>query len=818
MGSQNQPKHGGLHTIAPMSAKRFRIAFSFTGEKRDFVSKVAAILSQRFSEAAILYDKYHEAEFARGDLGIHLPDLYHKESDIVVLVICKDYESKEWCGLEWTAIHALIKERKGENVMLCRFDHALIKGLYSTAGFVELDEKTPEQTATLILERLAINEARPKDYYTKPVSASPTILKTAIPNNLPRIQPFFGREKELAAIREALAPENRIWGALIDGPGGIGKTSIAIRAAYDCSPPQFQRIIFLSAKSREMDEEGERPLTGFILSSLIEMLNELARELGQPDINKSPEDQRIRLLLDALGMAQALIIFDNLESIPKSDRDQLFNFVKHLPQGCKAILTSRRRIGSGSELVQLDKLEEDAALATLADLAKHNKLLVKTNQTERRTLYDKTGGNPLLLHWLAGQLGRGNCRTLSDALQFLSTCPTGNDPLEFIFGDLADEFTPKETRILCALTYFTLPVKVKHLVIITGLSKEQVESPLRSLANRSLVVPDQEEKAYTLIPMVSEFLRRKRPEVIGETGNRVEEHAYALIIENGYEKYARFPILSDAWPMVAPALPLFLTKQNEQIQTVCTALSEFLEFTGHWDELLSLNQQAEAKAIAARDYRIAGRRAYDTGTAYSLRQQTDNMLECADRVEAHMINAQAGARERSLALSLRGHVYELRQDYSSAISSYRKVLELHRSLSAESEDVAIALNDIARIEQLSGNLTTAEQGYCESLLVARAVNSNRSMATATGNLAWLALDRKDWPGAETLAREALPLAENVRHQELIAWDCRILAKALAQLGEKAEGLIYARRAVEIFTQLSSPRLNDAIETLRECEK
>ena len=45
-----------------MSAKRFRIAFSFAGEKRDYVSKVAAILANRFDEEKILYDKFHEAE------------------------------------------------------------------------------------------------------------------------------------------------------------------------------------------------------------------------------------------------------------------------------------------------------------------------------------------------------------------------------------------------------------------------------------------------------------------------------------------------------------------------------------------------------------------------------------------------------------------------------------------------------------------------------------------------------------------------------------------------------------------------------------
>ena len=154
-----------------------------------------------------------------------------------------------------------------------------------------------------------------------------------------------------------------------------------------------------------MDDDGERPLSNLLVPGFLEMLNELARELGQPDIAKSPEDQRIRLLLDALRPAQALLILDNLESLPKSDRDQLFTFVKRLPPGCKAILTSRRRIGSGSEELILGKLDQDAALATLADLARRNPLLARTSEAERIALYNQTAGKPLLLS-MGGRRGR----------------------------------------------------------------------------------------------------------------------------------------------------------------------------------------------------------------------------------------------------------------------------------------------------------------------------------------------------------------------------------------------------------------------------
>ena len=121
-------------------SKRFRIAFSFTGEKRDFVAQVAAILAKRFGEDHILYDKYHKAEFARADLALYLPPFYHDQSDLVVAVLCKDYETKEWPGLEWKAIYGLLKKRKQKEVMLCRFDRVEGEGLYGLAGFTDLDE------------------------------------------------------------------------------------------------------------------------------------------------------------------------------------------------------------------------------------------------------------------------------------------------------------------------------------------------------------------------------------------------------------------------------------------------------------------------------------------------------------------------------------------------------------------------------------------------------------------------------------------------------------------------------------------------------
>ncbi len=800
-----------------MSRKRFRIAFSFAGEKRDFVTQVAAILARRFGEQAILYDKYHEAEFARYDLGIYLPKLYRDQSDLIVAVLCPEYDRKVWTGWEWMAIYAQLTKDEGSQIMLCRFEHAHVDGLFDAAAFVELDDKTPDQAATRILERLAINEGMTKDYYSAADYPSTRVATSIIPNNLPRLQTFFGRTKELKQISEALDPDARTWGALIDGPGGMGKTSLAVRAAYDCQPGQFQRIIFLSVKDCELDDDGERQLGTFILPGFLEMLNELARQLGKPEITKSPETERIRLILDALDPTKALLILDNLESLAKSDRDQLFTFVKRLPQGCKAILTSRRRIGSSADVLILEELDEAAALETLAELARHNPLLAKTNEDERCRLYDQTGGKPLLLRWIAGQLGRGGCRSIPDALAFLRSCPPGNNPLEFIFGDLANEFTDVETEVLVALTYFTLPAKVEHIAEVADLDDEPVETALRTLANRSLVVPDQEEKAFALVPMVAEFLRRKRPEVVAQTGSRLEERAVELIVANGYEKHDRFPVLDAAWPMVAIAFPFFVAGPNSRLQTVCSTLTIFLEFTGRWDEWLSLSQQGETRAVAANDYIKAGWRAYQAGMVHKLRQQAEAVLACANRAMAHWEAAEAGPRERAIAMHLRGHGYRLKKDYSAAVAAYQEALDLDRALSPGSKDVAIDLGSLASAERARGNYAQAERDYREALRMARVIGDVEGVAISTSNLAGLAVDRKNWREAELLAAEALTLAQSLGRQELIAEDCRSLAEALKGQGRKDEALPHAQRALDIFTMLRSPDLESARSTLQKCK-
>lgn len=78
-----------LVTYSAIEKKKFDVALSYPGEKRDYVESVAADLVERLGEGSIFYDAYYQAQLARPNLDIMLQKVYHDNGKLIVVFLCK---------------------------------------------------------------------------------------------------------------------------------------------------------------------------------------------------------------------------------------------------------------------------------------------------------------------------------------------------------------------------------------------------------------------------------------------------------------------------------------------------------------------------------------------------------------------------------------------------------------------------------------------------------------------------------------------------------------------------------------------------------
>lgn len=136
-------------------AKRPRVAFTFAGEKREFVEKTASYLAEHLGRELVFYDRYHGKQIANPDLGQPLPS-QSKQIDLIVSVFSPTYFDDESVRLAWDRlIDSLSTIEDNDRVMLARFERVVPeRGTLKGMEFIELDNKSPADFAVLILERL----------------------------------------------------------------------------------------------------------------------------------------------------------------------------------------------------------------------------------------------------------------------------------------------------------------------------------------------------------------------------------------------------------------------------------------------------------------------------------------------------------------------------------------------------------------------------------------------------------------------------------------------------------------------------------------
>jgi hypothetical protein len=134
------------------------VALSYAGEDRPRVGPLAEALADTWGRQRVLYDKFHDAEFARPNLDVYLPQLYRDQADLIVVVLSPDYPRKVWCGLELRWIRQLILEGDAGRIMLLALgdpgDLSQL-GILRGDGTLNIAALSPAATAARVNERLA---------------------------------------------------------------------------------------------------------------------------------------------------------------------------------------------------------------------------------------------------------------------------------------------------------------------------------------------------------------------------------------------------------------------------------------------------------------------------------------------------------------------------------------------------------------------------------------------------------------------------------------------------------------------------------------
>jgi hypothetical protein len=555
-------------------------------------------------------------------------------------------------------------------------------GLYQTFDSVESFERLVRQNLTRFLLDYS-EQVRQRVVSPQEVQA----FAPRVPDNLPRRAAFFGRDKDMDRVLGALGREERGWGVVIDG---IGKTALAVEAAYRCKERGlFDAFIFVSAKQKRLEPSGIKAETR-AATTLDEFVNETARTLGKPGIAQLTGEDRRRALLDTLRTTHALLVYDNLETLTKEEQEALADWLRFLPQGNKAMLTSRRRGGEGAFWLRLEKLDWQAAREIIAHQAERDARLkgkLQCVQGRWQELYDATGGSPLALVHTLGLMRVRLTLDFDGALAMLRQGAARESLLqEFIYHEACKELDTNEVAALNALSFFVPSATFEALMAVADLSRTALETVLERLDALSLVNQELGEERYSLHPLTRAYVR---DELLADaataraTGVRFARHwlDYAKRYGGSGRNYATFNRLEAEWANLEAAANWLWETAAVQGDAVgdkdaarmlfdlAGALAQFLWFGGRWDERVQLGARAYQAARVLQDWSKAGWRAFDVAWIHWHRARTDDAARWADRCAEAW--ARGGSkREQAFATWMRGLVAQQRKDYDEAERLY----------------------------------------------------------------------------------------------------------------------------------------------------
>jgi tetratricopeptide (TPR) repeat protein/transcriptional regulator with XRE-family HTH domain len=637
----------------------------------------------------------------------------------------------------------------------------------------------------------------------------------------PRPATFTGRAEFLAIISGYLSPGGvphpSVPVLTIDGMAGVGKTALAVRAAYDAAENYPDGQLFIDLHGFTEGVEPEDPAT---------VLARVLRSLGVPG-QRIPDtlDQRSALYRTRLAGKRMLIVLDNATSAGQ--------VTPLLPgtAGCAVLTTSRSRLGlAATRSLTVDPLSADEAVALFTELAGP---AGRAEDPELvRSVVELCDRLPLAVQIVAARHRTDGLAVLADRLGSpagsLSELRTGHESVAAVFA-LSYRQLPAGHQRLFRLISLAPGASLDESAVAAGTDRPlpDIRPALDDLVDEHLLI-ENEPAVYTFHDLV----RAYAASLSSTEDTAADRSAADLRFKTHYAGRATaamnllYPFEEQRRPSgyggtltTARSAERWLDQESDTLLRIardddrfssylCGTLHRHLQARGRLKEAESLYRAALATAQQAGELLDVARLLSVLGLILQIRGQFPAATDAFAEALAAAERCGWAEGEGIAALGL-GEIDRMSGRHAQAEHWYERTLELSLAAGYPAGE-AHALVGLGDIQCTTGRFAEAAASYERGRAVARSVGEDFAAINAGVGLGDVQYDLSRFDQAVEEYADALAVARKLRHEPATNYARTALANAYWKLGrfqEAAElhhqGLQYALDTGEVVAGLNA---------------